>query len=75
MLAKKASFNIGTPTGNFENILAGYFATKMGLPIDKLVGILVDTYSLLVAINEYVKKLFLYHSQCLASFQTRLSIL
>ncbi|KAL2823338.1 threonine synthase [Aspergillus cavernicola] len=43
-LAKKSpSFNVGdkarfvTPTGNFGNILAGYFATKMGLPADKLV--------------------------------------
>ncbi|KAI1419884.1 tryptophan synthase beta subunit-like PLP-dependent enzyme [Xylaria sp. FL1777] len=26
-----------TPTGNFGNILAGYLATKMGLPVDKLV--------------------------------------
>ncbi|KAL3472751.1 threonine synthase [Aspergillus californicus] len=43
-LAKNSpSFNVGdkvrfvTPTGNFGNILAGYFATKMGLPADKLV--------------------------------------
>ncbi|KAJ5587711.1 threonine synthase [Penicillium hispanicum] len=43
-LARKSpSFNVGdkvrfvTPTGNFGNILAGYFATKMGLPADKLV--------------------------------------
>lgn len=27
-----------TPTGNFGNILAGYLATRMGLPVDKLVG-------------------------------------
>ncbi|KAI0912403.1 tryptophan synthase beta subunit-like PLP-dependent enzyme [Ustulina deusta] len=26
-----------TPTGNFGNILAGYLATEMGLPVDKLV--------------------------------------
>jgi threonine synthase len=44
-LAKKSStFKVGdkvrfvTPTGNFGNILAGFFATKMGLPADKLVG-------------------------------------
>ncbi|KAI1181053.1 tryptophan synthase beta subunit-like PLP-dependent enzyme [Nemania sp. FL0916] len=43
-LARKSStFKIGdkvrfvTPTGNFGNILAGYFATRMGLPVDKLV--------------------------------------
>lgn len=38
------SFKVGdkvrfvTPTGNFGNILAGYLATRMGLPADKLVG-------------------------------------
>lgn len=37
------SFNVGdkvrmvVPTGNFGDILAGYFAYRMGLPIDKLV--------------------------------------
>ncbi|KAI0857560.1 tryptophan synthase beta subunit-like PLP-dependent enzyme [Xylaria cubensis] len=37
------SFKVGdkvrfvTPTGNFGNILAGYLATRMGLPVDKLV--------------------------------------
>lgn len=43
-LARKSpSFNVGdkvrfaTPTGNFGNILGGFFATKMGLPVDKLV--------------------------------------
>ena len=41
---KSPSFKIGdkvrlvTPTGNFGNILAGYFAVKMGLPVEKLVG-------------------------------------
>ncbi|KAE8150274.1 threonine synthase [Aspergillus avenaceus] len=40
---KSSSFKLGdkvrfvTPTGNFGNILAGYFAQKMGLPVDKLV--------------------------------------
>ncbi|KAJ5925864.1 threonine synthase [Penicillium verhagenii] len=40
---QSSSFKVGdkvrfvTPTGNFGNILAGYFATKMGLPVDKLV--------------------------------------
>lgn len=44
-LARKSpTFKVGdkvrfvTPTGNFGNIFAGYFATKMGLPADKLVG-------------------------------------
>lgn len=43
-LAKTSSnFKIGdkvrfvVPTGNFGDILAGYFATKMGLPVEKLV--------------------------------------
>lgn len=29
--------NIVVPTGNFGNILAGYYAKKMGVPIDKLI--------------------------------------
>ena len=29
--------NVTVPTGNFGNILAGYFAKQMGLPIDKLI--------------------------------------
>ncbi|KAH8680554.1 tryptophan synthase beta subunit-like PLP-dependent enzyme [Xylariales sp. PMI_506] len=43
LVRKSETFQVGdkvrfvTPTGNFGNILAGYFATKMGLPVDKLV--------------------------------------
>nr|WOD45935.1 hypothetical protein [Trichoderma atroviride] len=41
---QSSSFKVGdevrfvTPTGNFGNILAGYFAKQMGLPVAKLVG-------------------------------------
>ena len=31
------SVNFTVPTGNFGNILAGYYAKKMGLPVNKLV--------------------------------------
>ena len=31
------SINVCVPTGNFGNILAGYYAKKMGLPIGKLI--------------------------------------
>lgn len=31
------AINVVVPTGNFGNILAAYFAKKMGIPIDKLV--------------------------------------
>lgn len=31
------TFDVIVPTGNFGNILAGYFAKKMGIPIGKLV--------------------------------------
>jgi threonine synthase len=43
-LTKTTSLKVGepvrfvVPTGNFGNILAGYFAKRMGLPIEKLVG-------------------------------------
>lgn len=30
-------FNIAVPTGNFGNILAGYFAKEMGLPIARMI--------------------------------------
>jgi threonine synthase len=50
-LAKaSSSFKIGdnvrfvTPTGNFGNILAGYFAKEMGLPVDKLLGTFVQVF-------------------------------
>ncbi|HWI54983.1 MAG TPA: threonine synthase, partial [Desulfobacteria bacterium] len=42
-LAAKGSLNFGdkinfvVPTGNFGNILAGYYAYKMGLPVNKLI--------------------------------------
>lgn len=32
-----APFNIAVPTGNFGNILAGYFAKEMGLPIARMI--------------------------------------
>lgn len=35
--AKGDEVNVVVPTGNFGNIFAGYFAKKMGLPINKLV--------------------------------------
>lgn len=33
----KNGFNIVVPTGNFGNILAAYYAKKMGVPINKLI--------------------------------------
>lgn len=32
-----AGFSYSVPTGNFGDILAGYYAKRMGLPVDKLV--------------------------------------
>lgn len=43
LVRQSESFNVGdkvrfvVPSGNFGDILAGYFALRMGLPIDKLV--------------------------------------
>merc|ERR1711871_1372457 len=34
---RKAAVNFAVPTGNFGDILAGYYAKRMGLPVDKLV--------------------------------------
>ncbi len=34
---KKESISFSVPTGNFGDIYAGYFAKKMGLPINKLI--------------------------------------
>ena len=36
-LAKDDGFNVVVPTGNFGNILAAYYAKKMGVPIKKLI--------------------------------------
>lgn len=42
-LVKKSGLKIGekvrmtVPSGNFGNVLAGYFATQMGLPVEKLI--------------------------------------
>jgi len=33
----KGTISFSVPTGNFGDVLAGYFAKKMGLPIDKLI--------------------------------------
>ncbi len=33
----KCGFNVVVPTGNFGNILAAYYAKKMGVPINKLI--------------------------------------
>lgn len=34
---KEKGFNVVVPTGNFGNILAAYYAKKMGVPINKLI--------------------------------------
>jgi threonine synthase len=55
LLVQTSSFNIGdkvkfvVPTGNFGNALAGYIAARMGLPVDKLVGMAVLTLSCLIS--------------------------
>ena len=36
-IANGEKINICVPTGNFGNILAGYYAKQMGLPIDKFI--------------------------------------
>ncbi len=36
-LQKDESFNVVVPTGNFGNILAAYYAKKMGVPISRLI--------------------------------------
>ena len=36
-IAEKEAVNFCVPTGNFGNILAAYFAKKMGLPVKKLI--------------------------------------
>lgn len=36
-IAMGAAVNFVVPTGNFGNILAGYYAKRMGLPINKLI--------------------------------------
>ena len=38
----EAGFNYSVPTGNFGDVLAGFYAKRMGLPVGKLV----------VAVNE-----------------------
>lgn len=36
-IAKGDTFNVAVPTGNFGNILAAYYAKRMGIPIGKLI--------------------------------------
>lgn len=37
IIRKDDAINVVVPTGNFGNILAGYYAKQMGLPIDKFI--------------------------------------
>lgn len=37
IIKKDDEINVAVPTGNFGNILAGYYAKQMGLPIDKFI--------------------------------------
>ncbi len=37
VIQKDDTINVVVPTGNFGNILAGYYAKQMGLPIDKFI--------------------------------------
>lgn len=37
VISEGETFDVVVPTGNFGNILAGYFAKKMGVPIGKLI--------------------------------------
>jgi len=37
VIKKDDAINVVVPTGNFGNILAGYYAKQMGLPIDKFI--------------------------------------
>ncbi|MBQ0068066.1 MAG: threonine synthase [Phascolarctobacterium sp.] len=69
-LVKKGTIKIGekinfvVPTGNFGNILAGYYALKMGLPINKLIcasnsnNVLTD----FLKNGKYDKKREFYHT-------------
>jgi len=36
-ISRQEEFNVVVPTGNFGNILAAYYAKKMGIPIGKLI--------------------------------------
>ena len=58
--------NVAVPTGNFGNILAAYYAKKMGLPIDKLIcasnenNVLTDFFN--TGIYDKRRELFLTES-------------